>query len=146
MSELGQRIVEIARSWEGTRFVHQGHLKGLGVDCAGFIAEVARESGGVADTNFEQNYRRKENGEQMLELLNEYMDGIEGEPEPGDVLALCDEDLRKRDRPRHLMILTQKLPYWKAIHASEKGVREHRLDGRFRQRIHSVWRLKGATA
>jgi hypothetical protein len=28
------------------------------------------------------------------------------------------------------------------IHASEHGVREHRLDNNFKRRIHSVWRLR----
>jgi hypothetical protein len=140
--EMRNDVVEIARSFMGTPFEHQGHLKGVGVDCAGFIAEVAKESGVLTDTEFEQNYRRQENGAEMLRLLRDYMEYVGGEPEIGDVLALCDERLAKPDIPRHLMILTEKEPYWKAIHASEHGVREHRLDLRFKQRIHSVWRLK----
>lgn len=136
-----ETFIEVARSWLGTPFQHQGHMKGVAVDCAGFIAEVAKESGAVPDVSFEQNYRRHENGAQMLMLLTEYMDGVV-EAEIGDVLALCDENLREPDVPRHLMILTEKEPYWKAIHASEAGVREHRLDLRFKRRIHSIWRLR----
>lgn len=140
-------IVQIARTWLGTPFVHQGRLKGPaeqggGVDCAGFIAEVARESGSLPDVEFEQNYRRRENGEEMLRLLRDYMEIVE-EPEIGDVLALCDERLANPDVPRHLVILTEMEPYWKGIHASERGVREHRIDLRFKQRIHSIWRIRG---
>jgi hypothetical protein len=138
-----QNFIEIARSWKGTPFQHQGRLKGVGVDCAGFIAQVALESGASADVEFEQNYRRQENGERMLSLLRSYMDFVEGEPEIGDMLALCDEQLKNPDVPRHLVILTEKEPYWKAIHASERGVQEHRLDARFKRRIHSAWRLRG---
>jgi cell wall-associated NlpC family hydrolase len=137
-----EEFIQIARSFAGTPFQHQGHIKHVVIDCAGFIAEVARESGAVPDVNFEQNYRRQENGAQMLSLLRDYMDFVEGEAEIGDVLALCDEHLRHTDVPRHLMILTEKEPYWKAIHASERGVLEHRLDARFKRRIHSAWRLR----
>jgi cell wall-associated NlpC family hydrolase len=139
-----QKFIEVARSFKGTPFVHQGHTKGLGVDCAGFIAEVAREAQVVSDLEFEQNYRRRESGEQMLRLLKDYMDFVE-EAEPGDVLALCDEHFKAPDVPRHLMILTEKEPYWRAIHASSRGVLEHRLDSRFKRRIHSVWRLRNLT-
>jgi hypothetical protein len=38
-------IVEAARSWVGTPFMHQQSLKGVGVDCVGVILGVGRELG-----------------------------------------------------------------------------------------------------
>lgn len=35
-----EQLVEEARSWIGTRYVHGAHVKGGGADCATFIAEV----------------------------------------------------------------------------------------------------------
>jgi hypothetical protein len=40
MSDLRTRIVEEARSWIGTPFVHEQRVKGRGVDCATILAEV----------------------------------------------------------------------------------------------------------
>lgn len=46
---MRERIVAVARSWLGTPFHDCARLKGVGTDCAGFVAEVYRESGAVPD-------------------------------------------------------------------------------------------------
>lgn len=143
MSELAQRVVQEARSWKGTRFQHQGNVKGLGVDCAHFIALVARDAG-IEGVNIPHNYRPREDGTVMLNLLREHMEMIEqSEMQPGDVLALISEDLKHPDVPRHLVFVSEVTP--RAIfivHATERGVREHRTNSHWLKRIHSVWRLK----
>lgn len=143
MNELSQRLVEEARSWKGTRFQHLGRLKGKGVDCANFIAIVARDAG-VKDVNIPHNYKPREDGTVMLKLLREHMRMIEhSEMRPGDVLALCDEGLKHLDVPRHLAFVsevTEKTIF--IVHASQHGVREHRTNAHWRKRIHSIWRLK----
>lgn len=143
MSELAQRLVEEARSWKGTRFQHQGQLKGIGVDCANFVALVARDAG-IKDVNIPNNYRPREDGTVMLRLLHEHMEMIEQDQmQPGDVLALCDEGLKHKDVPRHLVFVSDVTPKTIFIvHASEAGVREHRTNLHWIARIHSVWRLK----
>lgn len=40
-----ERVVEIARSWIGTRYHHRGRIKGAGVDCAQLLIEVYAEAG-----------------------------------------------------------------------------------------------------
>ena len=143
----GERLVDVARTYLRTPWAHQGRLKGLGVDCVGFIAAAAEESRSVTDVEFEQDYRRAENGVRMRELLNDYMDYVSAEIEDaqaGDVIAFCDEALRHRDVPRHLGILTEwkreGVPY--VIEASERGVVEHRMDAAWKRRVHSVWRIR----
>jgi cell wall-associated NlpC family hydrolase len=142
MSELGHKLVEEARSWKGTRFQHQGMIKGVGVDCAHFIALVARDSG--IDIEIPHDYRPREDGTVMLRLLNEHMEMVPTEDaQAGDVLALCDEALRDKDVPRHLVFVSDVTPKTMFIvHASERGVREHRTDAHWKARIHSAWRLK----
>lgn len=140
---LAENIVTEARTWKGTRFVHQGRIKSVGVDCVGFISEVAKDAG-VLNLDIPSNYRPHEDGEIMLRLLNEHMVLVD-EMEPGDVIALCDEALQKPDIPRHLAFVTEVKPHTVFIvHASSAGVREHRIDGLWRRRIHSIWRLKSA--
>lgn len=143
MSELSQRLVKEARSWKGTRFVHQGQTKGKGVDCAHFVALVARDAG-IEGVNIPHDYRPREDGTVMLSLLREHMEMIEqSEMRPGDVLALCDEALKHPDVPRHLVFVSEVKPTTTFIvHASEHGVREHRTNAHWLKRIHSCWRLK----
>lgn len=142
MTTLAQRIVDAARSWKGTRFQHQGNIKGLGVDCVNFISEVAREVG-VADLEIPKNYRPHEDGTIMLRLLREHMELVD-EMQQGDVLALCDEALREPDIPRHLAFVTEIRPQTTMIiHASQFGVREHRTNAQWLKRVHSIWRIKG---
>lgn len=50
MSELEQRaeVVRVARTWVGTRYHHEGRIKGVGVDCGMLLAEVFAEAGLIA--------------------------------------------------------------------------------------------------
>ena len=138
---LAQRLVDAARSWRGTRFQHHGNIKGLGVDCCNFVSEVAREAG-VVGLEIPKNYRPHEDGTIMLRLLNEHMELVD-EMQPGDVLALCDEALREPDIPRHLAFVTELRPQTTIIiHASQSGVKEHRMNSAWLRRVHSIWRLR----
>lgn len=139
---LADKIIKSARTWINTPFRHQGRIKGVGVDCVNFVSEVARESG--IEIEIPHNYRPHEDGTIMLKLLTEHMHIVE-EAKPGDVLALCDEALRERGIPRHLVFVTEVTPKTTfIIHASERGVREHRTDASWIRRIHSIWRIKDA--
>jgi len=141
MTTLAQRIVDAARSWKGTKFQHQGNLKGLGVDCVNYVTEVAREAG-VSGLEIPKNYRPHEDGTIMLQLLNEHMVLVD-EMQPGDVLALCDEALRDLDIPRHLAFVTELRPQTTMIiHASASGVKEHRMNSQWLKRVHSIWRIR----
>lgn len=150
-----QQLIEEARSWKGTRWEHQGEIKGLAADCEGFVAGVAKNSGVEAVVEIVRNYRRREDGSLMLKLLNEQLDYVTGSetretPDmssvlPADIVAFSDERLAQPDRPKHLGIITNRRAdgVWFVIHASEQGVVEHRLDMRWLKRIHSVWSIRG---
>jgi hypothetical protein len=90
------------------------------------------------------NYRRVEDGTKMLELLAHYL--VQVDPatrERGDVLALCDENCREPDKPKHLVIVsavTSVTTY--IIDATANGVLRHRMDGRWEKRVHSCWRVR----
>lgn len=146
--EIRDAVIKEARTWLNTPFAHQQRIKGVGVDCANFLAELARASEILPDVEFERTYRQRESGEAMTELLSSYCYLIFDPPgidlrriRRADVLALCDEELREPNRPRHLIFVTALEKYLKGIHASARGVREHRLSLAFTRRIHSVWRL-----
>jgi NlpC/P60 family putative phage cell wall peptidase len=42
-SDGAERVVQIARSWIGTPYVHQASVKGVGCDCLGLLRGVWRE-------------------------------------------------------------------------------------------------------
>jgi cell wall-associated NlpC family hydrolase len=44
-TEARQRVIDAARSWIGTPFHHVAGRKGVGVDCAHFLARVYEEAG-----------------------------------------------------------------------------------------------------
>ena len=137
---LQQQIVDEARTWANTRFQHQGRIKGLGVDCVGFISEVAKAVG--IPVEIPHDYRPRDDGMVMLRLLKEHMELVDV-AQPGDVLALIDEALRDPEIPRHLAFVTEVTPKTTfIIHASQHGVKEHRMDSHWAKRIHSTWRIK----
>lgn len=146
--DIRDAVIAEARTWLNTPFGHQQAVKGLMVDCTNFIAETALASAVMNDVGFVKDYRRRETGEKMVELLCGYCYMV-FEPRKtdlervrrADVLALCDEGLQQPNRLRHLILVTQIERYLKGIHASGHGVREHRLDLKFQRRVHSVWRL-----
>jgi len=47
VDDMGDRVVEVARSWLGTPYVHQASVKGCGADCLGLIRGVWREIHGT---------------------------------------------------------------------------------------------------
>jgi hypothetical protein len=149
-------IVEEALSWVKTPFEHQGRLKGVGVDCVNFVAEVAAATEATPDVEFERNYRRHEDGTQMLRELFRYLEHVGNGPEAaalirrGDMIAF--HNGFDRELPVHVGFATRlegevrdgrAERYTKMAHASRAGVRHHRLDAHFKSLIHSVWRRPG---
>jgi cell wall-associated NlpC family hydrolase len=141
---IASRILAEADSWLGTRYVHQGKLKGLGVDCAQFVAALVRDGAGRSDIEAPENYRRSEDGVLMLEKLGQHGDYVPTDQmQPADFIAFCDEVKREPDRPKHLALVREIVPRTVfIIHASEHGVRRHRINTWWRERIHSIWRLR----
>lgn len=144
---IGDKIALEAESWIGTPFRHQGNIKGRAVDCANFIKAcmVAALGAGalrlVEPNEIPNNYRRCEDGVELLRWLSYCLDIVPtSQRARGHVLALCDDNLREEDVPRHLVIVqevTQATTF--IIDATAQGVRRHRMDARWMRRVHSVW-------
>ncbi|HEX8774900.1 MAG TPA: hypothetical protein VF735_15105 [Pyrinomonadaceae bacterium] len=150
-----EQIIEEAKTWIGTPFEHQGMLKGLGSDCEGFLEGVLRHCGIDRITGIVRNYKRREDGSLMQELLLASTDLIAGRDGmqladmslalPADIIAFCDEDLRDITRPRHLGFLSDRRAsdgVVHVIHCSERGVQRHRMDLKWRMRVHSIWKIR----
>lgn len=85
------KVVEVARSWLGTKFRHQGRSK-LGVDCCGVVILVGQELG--LTTYDTTNYNRRTSGEAFLHHFRDA--GLIEKPvrdlKPGMVVVTTDDN------------------------------------------------------
>lgn len=96
MTELEQRqaVVTEARTWVGTKFVHQAGVKGAGCDCAHLISETYRAAGLMPAIVYpvygKDFYRHAEHEEKyIVETAKKYFDEItEAECAPGDWITV----------------------------------------------------------
>lgn len=125
-----QHIITEARSWNGTRFHHQGRCKKTnahhgGVDCIGLIVGVAQAVG--FDVKDETDYSRQPQGSRLFDAIHLYLHSIPlAQVKAGDVLLFTFE----KD-PQHVGIVSELSGgELGLIHAyrEARGVVEHRLD------------------
>ena len=140
----GSQIVAEARAWLGTPFLHQGRHRGLGVDCVGLVAGVAKA---LQLVDYEvTGYARHPDGVMLRAECERVLRRLApGEPaREGDVLLF-----RIARDPQHLGIVTAVAEGRPArmIHAYAGGPGrcvEHGLDARWLRRVVAIYRLPGA--
>ena len=138
------QIVAAARQWLGTPYLHQGRVKGAGVDCAGLVVGIAHQLGlSTFDT---LAYGRLPSGNALRGLLAAHAIPTTGPWLPGQIALL-----RFDTEPAHLGVLAIYpgasvvvpasspilSPFMSLIHAySHTGcVTEHRLADVWRARV-----------
>lgn len=85
--ELRKKVVEEAESWIKTPFHHQARLKGVGIDCLMFLAEVYERVGVVPHVDpphYPPDWHMHQDVERYLEGVLGYAHEAET-PEIGDV-------------------------------------------------------------
>ncbi len=133
-----QRIVDTARSYVGTRFLHNGRMKGGGVDCAGLLTCTAYDLH-MRDV-IVSGYSREANEAMFRALLAEHCDPIAfAELAPGDILTFA------LPKEQHLALLSRVKPLW-IIHAYEKAgcCVEQPLTNVWLNRLRGCWRFREA--
>jgi NlpC/P60 family putative phage cell wall peptidase len=137
---MRQLIVSTARSWLGTRFHHQGRLKGVGCDCAGLVVGVCREL--LIDVADKTDYTRQPDGVMMRQTCEQNMTEIAPtQITPGDVLLF-----RFDQHPQHVAIVGNYDHGGLSIihaYAPSRKVIETRLDDVWMSRIVAAYRLPG---
>lgn len=141
------RIVELARSYIGTPFQHQGRMPGVGLDCAGVVIAIARELGIVAPDFDITGYGRTPDGESLMRWCREHMTEIPRyEMRSGDVLCVAWEVI-----PHHLGVLADyRHGGLSLIHSIDQrgkvrgSVVEHRLVLGDRMKFKATFRLGAA--
>jgi len=138
---FGEKVANEAREWVGTPFVWDQSRKGVGCDCRGLIAGVARELGRPEAETLYANLRGYRSDRPVPSgLLVEGMEATFNRAKkirPGTILLL---KLKTTLRPSHLAIATFD---GKAVHARASGlekVRETDLNLLYHfYPLHSVW-------
>jgi cell wall-associated NlpC family hydrolase len=132
---LRDDIVDAARRYLGTPYVHQGR-SAWGLDCIGLVLRVAHDLE-LSEYNID-GYARVPSGRMMVRLLTQECTPIRAnEAKAGDVIHMAFDR-----QPQHLAVLSDK----GMIHADNvRGVVEHRLDDQWRARIRGWYRLPGVT-
>jgi len=126
-------IVTTARAWLGTRYRHQGRLRGHAVDCGGRVLGVAHALD-LTTLDFTGYGPLPRDVEQTCDAHMARTD----KPQPGDVLLFRVE---LNDAPKHLAIMT---PIG-IIHAwaASRKVCEHRIDALWQSRLVRGYVLPG---
>lgn len=84
------RVVEVARSWLGTRYHHNARIKGVGVDCATLLVEVFTEAGIIQPVvlpPYSPQWHLHRDEEKYVEFIRGFAQEAEGPPLPGDVVV-----------------------------------------------------------
>lgn len=143
MSITRTDILVEARTWLRTKYEHQGRIKGLSVDCVGFIFGVAINTGAIpADSEIPHNYEQGGDGFTMEALLNHYLNKLNAwtDARTGDVLVMAYSPAI----PQHCMIVTSHIDdEITVIEAGRDSVVEHRIDDSTKRRLHSAYMVRG---
>ena len=143
LTVLRQQIVDEATTWIGTPFVHQGRLRGVGVDCAGLLIGVAH-SLGLSDYDA-TGYGRAPHAGLADAAAEREMQRIEfDDVQPGDILKF-----RVEKHSQHFGIVSSMsahgTPAVYFVHSFSKVGRvvETRLDQFWRDRVTGAYRFPG---
>jgi hypothetical protein len=142
-------VLTVARSWIGTKFEHQGRLKGIRCDCIGLVIETCREVGLVEAAGLPSGWdhvgygRFPESYGLTLHLLR-YLTPVPREAmQPGDVALFRTAS----GHPAHMGFLADGADPLSLLHAFNARtqrlarVQEHRFSAHWLSCLHSVYRL-----
>lgn len=141
--ETRRKIAEIALSFEGTRFHHQGRLPGTGLDCIGVVV-CAGQAAGLRMVDHTA-YGRNPNPRVLLAYIDRNFERIdEADAGIGDVLLYW---FRSPEVPQHgALIVNHPARVGPSAMHAHAGARVVTCCAReapeFANRVHSAWRYK----
>ncbi len=134
---MSNAMVEVARTWIGTPYMHQAAAKGIGCDCLGLIRGVWRELYGDEPESvpaYTADWAEPQGEELLLAAASRHMRLVtDGAFTLGEVLLF-----RMRDGAvaKHLGLFSGSVPHPKFIHAyTGHGVIESPLSAPWQRRI-----------
>jgi len=136
-------VVQIARSWIGTPYVHQASVKGAGCDCLGLLRGVFRElSGEEAETPppYSPDWAEATGAETLYSAMLRHLSEIElPAPAPGDIALFR---MAPRSPAKHCGIVAMRDGRLSLIHARQnKQVSEERFSAFWQRKLAFVFRM-----
>jgi NlpC/P60 family putative phage cell wall peptidase len=130
-------VVAEARRWVGTPYQHQARLRGVGVDCAGLVIEVARTLG-LLDVQY-ADYGQTPHQGMLRRICDTHLLRID-DVEPGCILLMG--FLVGPAQEQHLAIFTDTGTIVHAYAHADACV-EHRYSSAWRSRTRQIYRYAG---
>jgi len=129
-------VVQEARGWIGTPYVHQASVKGAGCDCLGLIRGIWRTLHGTEPVNvprYTADWDEPQGTEVLMRAAQTYMAPAVDDWQPGQVLLFR---MRQGAVAKHLGILGRAGDQPSFIHAyTGHGVVESPLSAPWRRRV-----------
>ncbi|HEY2069834.1 MAG TPA: NlpC/P60 family protein [Rhizomicrobium sp.] len=140
---MGIEIVETARSWIGTPYVHQASMRGAGCDCLGLLRGVWRDLGREepeAAPNYAPDWSEASGDETLYTALARHFTEVKlAEIAPGDVVLFR---MAPGGAARHCGIVADRAGARTLIHARQnKRVSEEPFSPFWRRRFAYAFRL-----
>ena len=122
-------VVQAARTWLGTPYIHQTSCKGAGCDCLGLLLGVWREFHGSVPAPvppYTNDWSEVSGEERLLDTARGLLtEKALGDAAPGDILIFR---MRTGAVAKHVGLQTEVTPNARFIHAySGRGVTENTL-------------------
>ena len=141
---MNTRVVDIARDWIGTPYLHQASAKGVGTDCLGLLRGVWRDLLGHEPEPvpaYTRDWSEPDGDERLWRAAERNFDPVEaGEEQPGDVLLFR---MKSGAVAKHLGIAGEVGPGATFIHAySGHGVIESPLSAPWARRVVARFRFQ----
>lgn len=136
-------VVEVARAWLGTPYVHQASVQGAGCDCLGLVRGVWRALNGPepeAIPAYTADWDEPQGREALLAAATRHMSCAKGDWAPGQVLLFR---MRGGSVAKHLGILSAVSSEPAFIHAyTGHGVVESPLSAPWQRRVVARFELQ----
>lgn len=141
--EIRERIVETARGWIGTPYVHQASIKGAGCDCLGLLRGVWREIMGDEPESappYSEDWAEASGNEEMYAAFKRHFAEIEtGAVVPGDIALFR---MFSRGPAKHCAIVAARFGHKTLIHSrANTRVTEEVLTPFWTRRLAYAFRL-----
>ena len=116
-------MVDIARSWIGTPYVHQASVKGVGCDCLGLLRGVWRELKGVepeAAPPYSPDWAEATGAETLHAAMTRHLHAVDRKAvAPGDIALFR---MTPRGPAKHCGIVAERCGALTLIHARRNNV------------------------
>ncbi|MFO8126987.1 peptidase [Yoonia sp.] len=134
---MSQQVVDIARSWLGTPYLHQASVQGVGCDCLGLLRGIWRARYGCepeAIPAYTQDWSEPQGAERLLAAAQRHLTDAGGAPlAAGQVIVFR---MRQGAVAKHLGLISDAGAVLRFIHAYQgHGVVESPLSDPWRRRI-----------